>query len=188
MNDELPAGWTATTLGKVCTKPQYGWTSKAAKTGEIKYVRTTDISGGSIDWDNVPYCEEVPNIFEKYRLKPNDILVSRAGSVGVSFRIADVPPNVVFASYLIRFNPLEGIHPKYIESFLQSASYWRSISEFTAGIAIPNVNASKLASLELPIPPKNEQARIVAKLDALLSRVDGSKKRLDSLNRRSRSF
>src|SRR5438309_7731507 len=104
---------------------------------EIKYLRTTDISGGRIDWHTVPFCEEIPGNIEKYRVQLNDILVSRAGSVGVSYRISDVPCDVVFASYLIRFKPLADIQPKWVEMFLRSDSYWRSISEFSAGIAVP---------------------------------------------------
>src|SRR5688572_29712780 len=132
MSDELPQGWSAATLGDICSKPQYGWTCRAAKTGNVRYVRTTDISNGGIDWASVPYCEDVPEDIEKYRVRANDILVSRAGSVGVSFRVADVPHDAVFASYLIRFKPLSGIPPKYVEFFLRSEAYWRSISDFTA--------------------------------------------------------
>src|SRR5687768_4711379 len=140
---ELPAGWANTKLGLICSKPQYGWTSKASREGRIKYVRTTDISGGEINWDEVPFCELEPDDIDKFRVHENDILVSRAGSVGVSFRIKDVPYDAVFASYLIRFNALESSLPRYIEFFLRSQDYWRSISEFSAGIAVPNVNASK---------------------------------------------
>lgn len=181
MNESLPEGWAATTLGEICSKPQYGWTCRASTDGSIKYVRTTDISPGSIDWDGVPYCGEVPDDMEKYRVQPDDILVSRAGSVGVSYRIKGVPFKAVFASYLIRFKALDAIPPQYVEFFLKSDEYWHSISEFTAGIAIPNVNASKLASLELPLPPLPEQRRIVAKLEQLLDRVNASQKRLERI-------
>src|SRR5437773_10915648 len=131
---QLPEGWSQTTLGNICSKPQYGWTSKASRKGRIKYVRTTDISNGLIDWEDVPFCELEPDDIEKFRVRENDILVSRAGSVGVSFRIKDVPYDAVFASYLIRFNPLECVLPKYVEYFLRSYDYWRAISEFSAGI------------------------------------------------------
>lgn len=72
-------------------KPQYGWTTKASKDGSVKLLRTTDISHGKIDWDSVPYCENIPADVTKYLVQANDILVSRAGSVGVSFLINDVP-------------------------------------------------------------------------------------------------
>jgi type I restriction enzyme S subunit len=94
----------------------------------------------------------------------------------------------VFASYLIRFKPLDGIPPKYVEFFLNSDSYWRSISEFSAGIAVPNVNASKLASLEMPLAPLAEQQRIVAKLEKLLGQVDACQQRLEKMPRLLKRF
>ncbi len=106
MTERLPKSWTITTLGEICSKPQYGWTTRAAQHGLIKYLRTTDISEGEINWATVPFCADVPEDFEKYRVRPNDIVVSRAGSVGVSLRVDEVPCDAVFASYLIRFNTL----------------------------------------------------------------------------------
>lgn len=186
--NELPSGWTNATLGEICSKPQYGWTSKASRKGRIKYVRTSDISRGGIYWDEVPFCELEPEDIDKFRVREDDILVSRAGSVGVSLRIGEVPYDAVFASYLIRFKSLELVLPKYIECFLKSQDYWRSISEFSAGIAIPNVNASKLAELEVPLPPVNEQCRIVAKLEKLLTRVYAAQERLATIPRILKRF
>ena len=179
--NNLPKGWIVATLGEICTKPQYGWTCSAEKIGNVKYVRTSDISEGTIGWDSVPCCREAPSDIEKYRIHRDDILVARAGSVGVSYRIKDVPYDAVFASYLIRFNALEGVESQYIEHYLKSDNYWRSILEFTAGIAVPNVNASKLASLEIPLPPLNEQRRIVAKLEKLLDKVGACQQQLEKI-------
>lgn len=181
MNGELPQGWAYARLGELCSKPQYGWTCRAAKTGSLRIVRTTDISKNLIDWSEVPYCEANPENVKKYQLRPNDILVSRAGSVGVSHRIDQVPFDAVFASYLIRFNTLTGINPKFVEYFLKSDLYWRAISDSTAGIAIPNVNASKLAAIELPLAPAAEQERIVEKLEATLTKVIACQKRLEKM-------
>lgn len=108
----------------------------------------------------------------KYQLAPNDIVISRAGSVGASFLLRDVPDRAVFASYLIRFCPISPIIPSYVASFLQSSTYWASITDKSAGIAVPNVNAKKLETIELPIAPANEQARIVAKIEELFSDLD----------------
>ena len=177
----LSQGWNVSTLGEICSKPQYGWTSKAAHSGELRYVRTTDISNGKINWEKVPFCSKIPDDIKKYKIRKDDILVSRAGSVGVSYRIKRVPFDAVFASYLIRFKPTQNINPKYIEYYLKSDEYWKSISDFTAGIAIPNVNASKLSQLKIPLAPENEQCRIVAKLEKLLQKVDACTERLDKI-------
>ena len=143
------------------------------------FLRTTDITKGAIDWSAVPYCQEAPPDINKYLVKPNDILISRAGSVGFSTLIASLPSPTVFASYLIRFVPCEHVTPKFVAYFLRSAEYWDQISDAAAGIALANVNAAKLADVEVPLSPLNEQKRIADKLDAVFARVDACRERLD---------
>ena len=165
----LPKGWVETTIEDICTSPQYGYTTKAVDKGDIKLLRTTDITSGKINWETVPYCLKNPENPEKYFLKEGDIVISRAGSVGISYLIIK-PEKAVFASYLIRFNPL--INKKHFKYFLESPIYWSNISEKKLGIAVQNVNATKLKSIKLPIPPLPEQRRIVAKIDELFSELD----------------
>ena len=167
----LPPSWTIAKLGDVCFDPQYGYTTKASDNGDIKLLRTTDITSGVINWLTVPYCTENPKEVEKLLLKDGDIVISRAGSIGFSM-LVDKPQKAVFASYLIRFSPL--IYRKYLYNYLKSESYWNQISEKSLGIAIPNVNATKLKEVELPISPLPEQHRIVAKLEELFSQLDSS--------------
>ncbi|MYJ15053.1 MAG: restriction endonuclease subunit S, partial [Acidimicrobiia bacterium] len=90
-NRPLPPGWEKTTIGKVCLKPQYGWTSKSARVKGLPYIRTTDLSGGSVDWESVPSCLTLPDDESKYLLNHGDILVCRAGSVGISYLVTDPP-------------------------------------------------------------------------------------------------
>ncbi len=177
---ELPIGWIKTTLGDVASQGQYGWTSKATDNGRVKYLRTTDITSGRINWDTVPYCQDNPPSVEKYKIESGDILISRAGSVGFSVLIQDIPSTpAVFASYLIRYIPNSEVNPKFIACFLQSPNYWRQISDASAGIALANVNAKKLADVVLPFAPFNEQKRIADKLDTLLTRVDSCQSHLE---------
>ncbi|MBX3673100.1 MAG: restriction endonuclease subunit S [Burkholderiales bacterium] len=166
------AAWRHVSLGDICSKPQYGWTTKAkADSGGLKLLRTTDITSGQIDWTRVPFCTELPPDPDKYLLREGDILISRAGSVGVSHLVTSAEPSV-FASYLIRFRPGPDILPKYLAHFLKSPAYWKQIADNTAGIAIPNVNASKLQELRIPLAPIEEQRRIVAEIENQLSRLD----------------
>ena len=122
-----------------------------------------------MDWNSVPFCKGEPPYKEKYLLENGDIVISRAGSVGYSNLIRN-PKEAIFASYLIRFKPL--IYEQYMAYFLESPYYWESISEKSLGIAIPNVNASKLKQVVIPLPPLPEQHRIVAKIEELFTRLD----------------
>jgi len=164
-----PKGWVWVRLGEICFEPQYGWTTRAITKGNIHLLRTSDITSGSVIWDKVPFCEKEPLEKDKYVLKDGDIVISRAGSVGYSCLIKN-PKDAIFASYLIRFRTL--INEKYLAFFLKSPLYWHSILERRLGITIPNVNASKLKQIPLPLPPLPEQQRIVAKIEELFTKLD----------------
>ncbi len=167
---ELPDGWVWTTLDEVCQPPQYGWTTSAQNRGTLHLLRTTDITSGSIDWETVPFCQKEPDDEKKYLLKDGDVVISRAGSVGFSCLIRG-PKQAVFASYLIRFRPVI-IDELFLSYFLKSPAYWLAISESKLGIAVQNVNATKLKKIALPIAPLPEQHRIVAKIEELFTKLD----------------
>ena len=167
--NKLPPNWIVSSLGDICSQPQYGYTTKASDNGTLRLLRTTDITSGCICWDSVPFCLENPADEEKYLLGDGDIVISRAGSVGVSYLLKN-PEHSVFASYLIRFKPY--INTQYFKYFLDSPYYWKEIADNKLGIAVPNVNASKLTEIPIPLPPENEQHRIVAKIDQLMARCD----------------
>jgi type I restriction enzyme, S subunit len=169
---ELPQDWTECKLGEICYPSQYGWTSSAAEIGEnFRFLRTTDISKGNISWSSVPFCEQAPEEPERYLLKPNDIVISRAGSIGLSTLIGECPPSL-FASYLIRFRPLEQFSAKYLAFYLQSPHYWQQVRASAVGIALQNINATKLSRIEVPIAPRSEQDRIVAEIEKQFTRLD----------------
>ena len=167
--ETIPIGWIKATIGETCQKPQYGWTTSASKQGTVKLLRTTDIASGIINWKTVPYCKTVPHNLSKYLLQKNDIVISRAGSVGFSYLVDNVE-NTLFASYLIRFKTY--INPHFLYYFLQSNIYWNAIYEKKAGIALANVNATKIKSIQLCIPPLNEQKRIVSKIESIFSKIN----------------
>ena len=169
--NDLPKGWVWTTLQKVCSAPQYGWTTKATPHGTLHLLRTTDITDGNVNWETVPFCTAEPPDKAKYLLKTWDIVISRAGSVGYSYLVKN-PQNAVFASYLIRFRPLPRVDENYLAFFLKSPFYWETISEEKVGIALPNVNATKLKRMRVPLPSLPEQQRIASEIERCLSIAD----------------
>lgn len=177
----LPEGWFTALLGDVCTKPQYGYTTRASDNGDVKFLRTTDITKNTLNWETVPFCEVNPDNVDKYRLYDRDIVISRAGSIGFSCLLKNPPDNAVFASYLIRFQPADLMNEIFLKRFLESSYYWEQLAEKAAGNAVQNVNAQKLANIELFLPPLAEQKVIAEKLDELLAQVDILKTRLTTI-------
>ena len=169
---KLPAGWRWVRLGEVCSKPQYGLTQAASKEAiGPKFVRITDITSGQIEWDAVPYCRIDTRTLEKYRLDKGDMLFARSGSVGATMLIKEKPPfNAVFASYLIRVRINDSvILPEFVDLFIKSASGQAQL--VPQGAAQKNINAKLIQQLLIPLPPLEEQKRIVARIEELMGRV-----------------
>jgi len=167
---KLPEGWRWVRLGEVCSKPEYGYTASAT-TEPVgpKFLRITDITSGAIDWDNVPYCVADEKHLAKYRLAVGDILFARSGSIGATIVIKDPPPEAVFASYLIRVRLKGEILPDYAEWVLKAPVCQGQLTP--QGAAQKNINAKHIQELLIPLPPLEEQRRIVARIEALMARV-----------------
>jgi len=165
-------GWEEKPLGEVTSMIQYGHTASAKDNGNAKMLRITDIQDGGVNWGTVPFCE--CEAIGKYKLIDRDIVFARTGAtVGKSYLIINPPDNSVFASYLIRVRVNEKIVlPKYVHYFFQSPNYWHQISKNMVGGAQPNVNGAKLKKLLFPLPPITEQKEIVARVDALVERIN----------------
>ena len=152
----------------------YGYTAKASFEIEgPKFLRITDIQDGEVDWDKVPSCPINDDDFKKHQLQEGDIVFARTGATtGKSYRISN-PVNAVAASYLIRLRIENNeVLPSYVSLFFQTAEYWDAVNAGTTGSAQGGFNASKLGDLSLPIPPLEEQKRIVAILDEAFEGVE----------------
>ena len=176
-NDEepfdIPDSWEWIRLGNICEPIRYGFTSSAKDNGNSKLVRITDIQNNNVNWNNVPFCD-VPEVkLKDLQLKTNDILIARTGgTVGKSFVVKNISEVAVFASYLIRIRLIDNELIDFVKYFLDSPYYWQMISLKQSGTGQPNVNATKLSEILIPIPPIEEQKRIVAKIEKLMPLVD----------------
>ena len=165
----IPSHWQLVKLGDLCLSSQYGFTTSSAEKGNVRLIRTTDITGKlQVDWLNVPFAKTKPDNLEDFLLENGDILISRSGTVGVSSLIDNIPYKAIFASYLIRFKPII-VDSEYLYYYTKTENYWQQINENKSGNTISNVNATKLSNLDIPIPPLAEQKRIVKILAAKLN-------------------
>jgi len=159
-------GWEFKELGAV-SAINYGYTESASiEPVGPRFLRITDIQDDCVDWESVPYCKIESADLPKHRLASGDIVFARTGATtGKSFLVND-PPEAVFASYLIRLRLLDKkLLPEFVSLFFQTAGYWKSIKDGSAGSAQGGFNATKLAALSIPVPSLAEQQRIVGILD-----------------------
>ena len=180
---EIPSSWEWERWGNISQSIQYGYNAPALENGDIRMVRISDIQANKVLWENVPFCLINASEIETYLLKVNDILFARTGgTVGKSFLVEEVPVKAIYAGYLIRTRYSSLLCPYYMKAFMESQLYWEQLKNGTIATAQPNCNGKTLGKMLLPIPPINEQERIVEKLRNVSFLIERYGKSQDSLN------
>ena len=162
--------WPTLTLRELAISDgQYGLgsPSKEFRDGDPRYVRITDIrDNGQLSADAVaPDCGA--SDWRQALLKEGDLLFARSGAtVGKTYLHPPGEAPAVYAGYLIRFqlNP-DRVLPKFVFHYTKSRAYSTWVASTQRAVAQPNINAKQYAELPVPVPPLDEQRRIVAILD-----------------------
>ena len=179
---EIPASWEWTTIKDISSSILYGVSESAKSKGAYKLLRITDIQDNKVDWDSVPYADYDSTKARAYLLQNDDILFARTGAtVGKSYLVKELTKQAIFASYLIRVQASREILPQYIKFYFESGYYWSQISDSSVGTGQPNVNGTLLGELRIPIPPYQEQFRIVSEIErwfSLINKIEANKQDL----------
>lgn len=169
---EVPKGWKCQELRERASLIQYGLTTSAttAPPGP-KFLRITDIQGGRVSWNDVPYCVARDEELGKYRIADGDILVARTGaSTGENIYIVD-PPIAVFASYLVRLRFPTAGESRFVGAFMRTERYRQHVTGTMGGSAQPNASAQALASARAVFPSEAVASQFGDVLAPLDSRI-----------------
>ena len=169
----MPEGWAWTTVGEICSKIGSGSTPKGSnysKTG-IPFFRSQNVYNTGIVLSDIKYIsDEVHQSMIGTEVVANDLLLNiTGGSLG---RCAIVPDNFskgnvsqhvcILRSILIR--------PKYLHAFILSSFFAKSMKITGSGReGLPKYNLEKMF---LPLPPLNEQDKIIGEVDKFFEFVD----------------
>jgi len=77
-----------------------------------------------------------------------------------------------FGTFCALIRPKSTVNARFLGYFFSSPEYRQFISEKASGININNLKPSDFEVLQIPLPPLEEQERIVAKIEALFSQQD----------------
>ena len=168
---EIPKSWCWTTLGRI-GKWQSGATPSRMKKeyygGDIPWLKTGDLNDGFIK--NIP--ESITSLAlqeTSVKLNPSgSVLLARYGATIGKLGILTTPATTNQACCAcVSYN---GVEQMYLFYFLLSHR-----SEFVnqgGGGAQPNISKDKIIETLIPIPPLNEQRRIVQAVRSIFSILD----------------
>lgn len=172
---EIPENWKWVYLGTILNKLTDGThrTPKYVMAG-VKFVSVKDMSSGNLCLDNTKFItqEEHEELYARCNPERGDILLSKVGTTGVP---AIVDTDEIFSLFvsvaLLKLNS-KCIYNKYLYYVIYSPLVQKQASANTRGVGNKNWVLDAIADTVVPLPPLEEQKRIVAKIEEFLPYCD----------------
>ena len=172
---DLPNNWKLTLLKTICeisTGNSINAHIKSEKytknTKGLPYIGTKDISySNRIDYNNgiiIPF-NEINNF--RVAKSGSTLLCIEGGSCGRKFGLTN--QNVCYGNKLCAFK--SKIFDKFLYYYIQSNQFLNIFKSKLTGI-IGGVNIYKIKEIYIPVPPINEQKRIVVKIENIFTKLE----------------
>lgn len=142
--------------------------SKTPQTGTVPVVRAGNIVDGELTNDNLVYVP-ASRVNEKQWLKKGDVLIATSsGSLDVVGKAARIrrDEQLAFGAFCKVLRPTPQVDAGYFAHYFQTTPYRRHVARVAEGANINNLRNDDLASIQIPLPPMEEQRRIAVVLDA----------------------
>lgn len=190
---ELPDGWEWKTIDEFATIKSGKRVPKGKKlldnTTPYPYIRVTDFSdNGTVDSTDIKYItEEIYQQIKNYTITDEDIYISVAGTIG---KTGIIPSSLNGANLTENAVKIVFDNSKYDKNFIfnftNSITFMEQIGLATKTVAMPKLAIKRLKEVYIPLPPLQEQQRIVSQLDLLFEKIDRSialhQKNMDEAN------
>ena len=173
---EIPESWEWVRLIDLCSLISDG-THKTPAYVEygVPFISVKDISSGVMDFSNVKYItrEEHEKLISRCKPEMNDVLLCRIGTLGKAIKICTDKEFSIFVS-LGLLKLIEADVADYIVQVINSGYGYRWIDDnkVGGGTHTNKINLDTLRGMPIPIPPLEEQHRIVAKIEEILPYID----------------
>ena len=186
---EIPNGWQWERIGNIfettsgstplSRNPDY------YKNGNINWVRTTDLNNGILNKTEIQITSKAIIDYNLSILPQTSVCVAMYGGAGTIGKHCILHFDTTINQSVCAIQPNGFCNMDYIHTFIEyQRPFWM---DFAAGSRKdPNINQLIIKHCLLPIPPQEEQLRIVTKLNQLypyIYQYGNSQNRLNQINK-----
>ena len=191
----MKQGWEIKNIGSIADITDYVANGSFATLREnVSYlneegyailVRLADYTNGFDSSKFVYIDEHAYNFLAKSKLYGGEIIMSNVGSIGKCFKCPDLnkPMSLAPNSIVIRTPNNDFYHYVFQSFYFQS-----EVKRISSQTALPKFNKTSFKNINVPIPPREEQERIVAELDCLSGVIEKKREQLRELDALAQSI
>jgi type I restriction enzyme S subunit len=179
MENNLPRGWVEATVS------EYAIISKLkGKEGTIPYLEIGDIDIVSKKYE----LKDKPSVKGCKSSKKHDVLISRVRPTRGAIAIINEDELCVSSGFsILRFNEEAAAKLVYYQLAFNT-KFLNYLGENCTGTMYPTVSEEFIENYKINLSPLAEQHRIVAKLDAIIQKVESNKQRLEKIPKLLKRF
>ena len=182
---DIPESWEWVTLKMIAVTELGKTLDKAKNQGDCKpYLCSINVYWSGIDLTTVKEARFEESELPKYKLKKGDLLICEGGDVGRS-AIWENEQEMYYQNALHRVRFYGGVNPHYFRLLMECYKGNKILDEQSKGMTIKHLVQSALNTIYFPLPPIQEQQRIVDKFQSLipmLEQYNASEIKLSNLN------
>ena len=168
----LPSNWTWVRFGEIAMHNSGKTLDSVRNSGLPRdYITTSNLYWGRFDLTNVKKMLIQKEQLDKCTARKNDLLICEGGEAGRA-AVWGADTEVCFQNHVHRARFYGGINPFFAYRFFEKINCTGEIDAHRKGIGISNMSSKALAMIPFPLPPLQEQSRIVAKVDELMALCD----------------
>jgi type I restriction enzyme, S subunit len=137
-----------------------------------RYLRNASVRWFDFDLSDILEMRFEDSELAEFELRAGDVLICEGGEPGRAAVWDEREPNIYFqkAIHRVRFDQL--VDPHYFVNALRASADDGRLAEFFTGVGIKHLTGKGLEQYVFPLPPLDEQRRIVTKLQELMALCD----------------
>lgn len=149
--------------------------------GGVPLINPSHMIAGKIVSDpEISIPESMAKDFGTYRLKENDIVMARRGEMGRCALVTHKEQGFLCGtgSFILRFDT--NVDRDYILNFFRTEYCRDHLGGNSVGTTMTNLNQGIMEAMPVPVPPVQQQRRIVARIDQLMNLCDTLEQQIDA--------
>ena len=175
---DIPASWKWVKWGDVVNivsarrVHQSDWKKEGIPFYRAREIAEMARTNGVVD--NELYISE--ELFEEFSAsgvpQAGDIMVTAVGTLGKTYIVKESDKFYYKDASVICFENRYGMCPEYLSMMMQTPLMLQQIKSNSEGTTVATLTMVRMVEYLFPLPPEDEQRRIVAKIDEILPYVD----------------